>query len=72
MFHKTPPDKKSQRTYWRREMESAKRAMDLYPAGSDEREIYRAKYTEAVKRYNDLFEDVNPRQRTKEGVKDVN
>lgn len=47
-----------QRWYWREEMKAAKRAMDLYPAGSDEYEIYRAKYNEALKHYNDLFEEV--------------
>lgn len=30
-------------------------AMDLYPVGSDEREIYRAKYDDAMKHYNDFF-----------------
>lgn len=39
-------------------MKAAKKAMDLYPVGSDEREIYRAKYNEALKHYNDLFEEV--------------
>lgn len=47
-----------QRRYWREEMKAAKRAMELYPVGSDEREIYRAKYNEAAKRYNELFEEV--------------
>ena len=47
-----------QRWYWRGEMESAQKAMQLYPVGSDEREIYRAKYNEAVKEYNKLFEEV--------------
>ena len=47
-----------QRLYWREEMKAAKRAMDLYPVGSDEREIYRAKYNDAVKNYNELFEEV--------------
>ena len=47
-----------QRLYWREEMKAAKRAMELYPVGSDEREIYRAKYNEAAKRYNELFEEV--------------
>lgn len=47
-----------QRLYWREEMKAAKRAMELYPVGSDEREIYRAKYNEAVKKYNELFEEV--------------
>ena len=46
------------RNYWRAEMEAAKKAMNLYPVGSDEREIYRAKYNEAVKQYNALFEDL--------------
>ena len=36
----------------------AKKAMELYQVGSDEREIYRAKYNEAAKRYNELFEEV--------------
>ena len=39
-----------QRRYWREEMKAAKKAMELYPVGSDEREIYRAKYNEAAKR----------------------
>lgn len=47
-----------QRWYWREEMKAAKKAMELYPVGSDEREIYRAKYNEAAKRYNELFEEV--------------
>lgn len=47
-----------QRRYWREEMRAAKRAMDLYPVGSDEREIYLAKYHEAAKKYNELFEEV--------------
>lgn len=47
-----------QRRYWREEMKAAKKAMELYPVGSDEREIYRAKYNEALKHYNDLFEEV--------------
>lgn len=46
------------RRYWREEMKAAKKAMELYPVGSDEREIYRAKYNEAAKRYNELFEEV--------------
>ena len=50
--------KQKQRLHWRMEMQSAKRAMALYPIGSDEREIYRAKYNEAVKQYNALFEEV--------------
>ena len=47
-----------QRRYWREEMRAAKKAMELYPVGSDEREIYRAKYNEAAKQYNELFEEV--------------
>lgn len=39
-------------------MNAAKRAMNLYPIGSDEREVYRAKYNEAVRHYNSLFEEV--------------
>lgn len=58
MFHENPPDKRYQRKYWRAEMEAAKRAMDLYPVGSNEREIYRAKYNDAVKHYNALFEEL--------------
>ncbi len=50
--------KKKQRAYWRAEIRTAKRAMDLYPVGSDEREIYRAKYNEATRRYNELFEEL--------------
>ena len=53
--------KKKQRAYWRAEIKTAKRAMDLYPDGSDEREIYRAKYNEAMKQYNSLFEEVYKR-----------
>ena len=53
--------KKKQRAYWQAEIRTAKRAMDLYPVGSDEREIYRAKYNEAMKRYNSLFEEVYKR-----------
>lgn len=53
--------KKKQRSYWRMEIRAAKRAMDLYPVGSDEREIYRAKYNEAMKQYNSLFEEVYKR-----------
>lgn len=58
MIHGTPTPKQKERWYWREEMKAAKRAMELYPVGSDEREIYRAKYNEAVKKYNDLFEEV--------------
>ena len=47
-----------QRWYWRGEMESAHKAMELYPVGSDEREIYRAKYERACRTYNELFEEV--------------
>ena len=54
----TPTPKQKQRLYWRMEMNTAKRAMSLYPVGSDEREIFRAKYNEAVKQYNALFEEV--------------
>ena len=50
--------KQKQRAFWRMEMQSAKRAMALYPIGSDEREIYRAKYNEAMKQYNALFEEL--------------
>jgi hypothetical protein len=53
--------KKKQRAYWRMEIRAAKRAMELYPVGSDEREIYRAKYNEAMKQYNSLFEEVYKR-----------
>lgn len=58
MIYGKPTPKQKQRLYWREEMKAAKRAMDLYPVGSDEREIYRAKYNEAVKKYNELFEEV--------------
>lgn len=54
----TPTPKQKQRLYWRMEMNMAKRAMNLYPVGSDEREIYRAKYVQAVTRYNALFDDI--------------
>ena len=50
--------KQKQRNYWRAEMKAAKRAMDLYPIGSDEREIYRVKYNRAVEQYNALFADL--------------
>ena len=50
--------KEKQRKFWRMEMKAAKRGMDLYPVGSDEREMYRAKYNEATKHYNELFEDL--------------
>ena len=50
--------KKKQRSYWRMEIRAAKRAMELYPVGSDEREIYRAKYNEAARHYNELFEEL--------------
>ena len=58
MIHGKPTPKQKQRWYWREEMKAAKRAMELYPVGSDEYEIYRAKYNEAVKEYNKLFEEV--------------
>ena len=58
MTYGKPTPKQKQRLYWREEMKAAKRAMDLYPLGSDEREIYRAKYNEAAKEYNELFEEV--------------
>ena len=54
----TPTPKQKQSWYWREEMKTAKRAMELYPVGSDQREIYRTKYNEAVKKYNELFEEV--------------
>lgn len=54
----TTMPKRKQRLCWHCEMKAAKKAMDLYPVGSDEREIYRAKYIDAVKHYNDLFEEV--------------
>lgn len=47
-----------QRRYWREEMRAAKRAMELYPVGSDEREIYLAKYNEAANHYFELAEEV--------------
>lgn len=58
MIYGMPTPKKKERIYWRMEMKAAKRAMDLYPVGSDEREIYRAKYHDAVQHYNKLFEEV--------------
>jgi len=58
MTYGPPIPKKKQRSYWRMEMRAAKRAMDLYPVGSDEREIYRAKYNDAMKHYNDLFAEL--------------
>lgn len=53
-----PTPRQKERWYWREEMNHAKKAMELYPVGSDEREIYRAKYNDAVKHYNELFEEV--------------
>lgn len=50
--------KRKERTFWRMEMQAAKKAMYLYPAGSDEREIYRAKYVQAATRYNALFDGI--------------
>lgn len=61
MIYGMPTPKKKERIYWHMEMKAAKRAMYLYPAGSDEREIYRAKYNEAMKQYNSLFEEVYKR-----------
>lgn len=58
MIYGHPNEKQKRRRYWREEMKAAKKAMELYPVGSDEREIYRAKYNEALKHYNDLFEEV--------------
>lgn len=58
MIHGTPTPKQKQRWYLREEMKAAKRAMELYPVGSDEREIYRAKYERACRTYNELFEEV--------------
>lgn len=58
MIHGKPTSKQKQRRYWREEMMAAKKAMDLYPVGSDEHEIYRAKYNDALRHYNDLFEEV--------------
>lgn len=40
--------KRKERTFWRMEMQAAKRAMELYPIGSDEREIYRVKLNAAI------------------------
>ena len=54
----TTMPKHKQRLCWHCEMKAAKKAMDLYPVGSDEREIYRAKYNDAVKHYSALFEDL--------------
>ena len=53
---RTPRQK--QRAFWRMEMQTAKRAMELYPVGSNEREVYRAKYNEAARHYNELFEEL--------------
>lgn len=64
MIFGTPTPKQKARLYWRSEMKAAKRAMELYPVGSDEREIYRAKYTEAVTQYNSLFVDLYRKERT--------
>lgn len=50
--------RRKERAYWRVEMEAIRKAMELYPVGSDEREIYRAKLNAAIERYNDLFEEV--------------
>lgn len=54
----TTMPKHKQRLCWHCEMKAAKKAMDLYPVGSDEREIYRAKYIDAVNHYNAMFEDL--------------
>lgn len=53
-----PTPKQKQRLYWREEMKAAKKAMELYPVGSDEREIYRAKYNEAADQYFKIAEEV--------------
>lgn len=58
MIYGKQTPKQKRRWYWREEMKAAKRAMDLYPDGSDEREIYRAKYNEAVKHYFEIAEEV--------------
>lgn len=58
MIHGKPTPKQKERRYWREEMRAAKRAMELYPAGSDEREVYRAKYHEAAKHYFEIAEEV--------------
>ena len=50
--------RRKERAYWRGEMEAIRKAMELYPVGSDEREIYRTKLNSAIERYNDLFEEV--------------
>lgn len=64
MIFGTPTPKQKAQLYWRGEMKAAKRAMELYPVGSDEREIYRAKYTEAVRQYNSLFVDLYRKEKT--------
>lgn len=46
------------RTFWRLKKNAAKRAMDMYPVGSDDWKFFRKEYTRAVKRYNDLFENL--------------
>ena len=58
MIHGTPTPKQKERWYWREEMKAAKRGMELYQVGSDEREIYRAKYNEAANHYFELAEEV--------------
>ena len=47
------------RTFWRLKKKAAKRAMDMYPVGSDDWKLCRKQYTRAVKHYNALFEDLN-------------
>ena len=45
------------RTFWRLKKKAAKRAMDMYPVGSDNWKFCRKQYTRAVKHYNALFAD---------------
>lgn len=51
-------DLAKQRRYWREEMKAAERKMYQYPAGSDEREVYLAKYKEAADQYFKIAEEV--------------
>ena len=47
-----------QRLYWREEMKAADRKMYQHPDGSDEREVYLAKYNEAADQYFKIAEEV--------------
>lgn len=61
----TTMPKHKQRLCWHCEMKAAKKAMDLYPVGSDEREIYRNKYNDAVKHYTPFLQMYTESERRK-------